>query len=282
MRVRNITTCALGLAAALSLITSVSAAQSTDTTRLRRPSDQRISISKGEVAPQVIRVDTVYVTRYDTVRVDNTIVRIDTVTVTQTVEVFAPRTRGVTYGLYAGLTNPIDNVDDIYANSWHLGGMVGWEPVNRFFGLYLDGGLTKLNREQSDDFTGTPTQIGTGSPIVLHLGIDTKANVIRIGGFQTYAVAGINGFRYKNVSTVSDLDAATPPDDPCDYQVADDDSCFVNANTAWRHKFGWNFGAGADFMFGGSSLFLETRFRALQANDERTWTMPITLGFRFR
>src|SRR5574339_118699 len=113
MRVRNITTCALGLAAALSLVTSVSAAQSTDTTRLRRPSDQRISISKGEVAP-VIRVDTVYVTRYDTVRVDNTIVRVDTVTVTQTVQVFAPKMRALTYGLYAGWTNPIDNVADVY------------------------------------------------------------------------------------------------------------------------------------------------------------------------
>jgi hypothetical protein len=280
MRVRNITTCALGLAAALSLSSSVSAAQSTDTTRLRRPSDQRISISKGEVAPQVIRVDTVYVTRYDTVRVDNTIVRIDTVTVTQTVEVFAPKTRGLTYGLYGGLTNPIDNVDVIYRNSWHLGGMVGWEPVNRFLGLYLDGGVTKMTRE--NDVTISDANWGTGTPIVLHLGIDTKANVLKLGGFQTYAVAGINGFRYKNVSTVSDLDAATPPDDPCDYQVSDDDSCFVNATTAWRNKFGWNFGAGADFMFGGSSLFLETRFRALQANDERTWTMPITLGFRFR
>src|SRR5688572_28667536 len=71
MRVRNITTCALGLAAALSFVaSSESAAQSTDTTRLRRPADQRISISKGEVERPVIRVDTVYVTRYDTVRVD--------------------------------------------------------------------------------------------------------------------------------------------------------------------------------------------------------------------
>ena len=90
MRVRNITTCALGLAAALTLGASVSAAQSTDTTRLRRPSEQRINISKGEVAP-VVRIDTVYVTRYDTVRVDNTIVRVDTVTVTQTVPVYATR-----------------------------------------------------------------------------------------------------------------------------------------------------------------------------------------------
>jgi len=278
MRVRNITTCALGLAAALSVVTSVSAAQSSDTTRLRRPADQRISISKGEVERPVIRVDTVYVTRYDTVRVDNTIVRVDTVTVTQTVQVFAPKVRALTYGLYAGLTNPIDNVDVIYRNSWHLGGRVGWEPQNRLLGLRLDGGYTQLNRE--DGFTAQ--QVGTDTPRILHIGLDAKANVINIGGFSTYAVAGLNGYRFKNVSTVSDLDAATPPDDPCDFMNGDDDSCFQFAQDRWINKFGWNFGAGADFAFGSTALFVETRFMALQSNDERTWTMPISLGFRIR
>ena len=278
MRVRNITTCALGLAAALTLVSSVSAAQSTDTTRLRRPADQRISISKGEVERPVIRVDTVYVTRYDTVRVDNTIVRVDTVTVTQTVQVFAPRQRAMTYGLYAGYTNPIDNVDWIYKDSWHLGGRLGWEPENRLLGFFMDAGFTKLNREEGL----SSTNVGTGAPVILHLGLDTKANLLNLGKFGIYGVAGVNGYRYRNVATVTDLDSAVPADDPCDFVVGDDDSCFVNATTAWRNKFGWNFGAGTDFMFGNTSLFVETRFVALQANDERTWTMPISLGFKFR
>jgi len=279
MRVRNITTCALGLAAALTLVaSSESAAQSTDTTRLRRPSDQRISISKGEVERPVIRVDTVYVTRYDTVRVDNTIVRVDTVTVTQTVQVFAPRARALTYGLYAGLTNPIDNVDVLYENSWHLGGRVGWEPENRLFGLRLDGGYTQLNREEGF----TAAQVGTDTPRILHIGLDAKANVLNLGMFGLYGVAGLNGYRFKNIATVSDLDAATPADDPCDFQAGDDDSCFQFAQDRWINKFGWNFGAGADFNFGNTALFVETRWMALQSNDERTWTMPISLGFRFR
>jgi hypothetical protein len=280
MRVRNITTCALGIAAALSLVSSVSAAQSTDTTRLRRPSDQRISISKGEVAPTPIRVDTVYVTRYDTVRVDNTIVRVDTVTVTQTVQVFAPRERAINYALYAGYTNPIDNVDWLYQDSWHLGGQIGYEIPNRFLGFRLDGGFTKLNRE--DDPAISSANVGDGTPMILHLGLDTKANLLNLGGFGLYGVAGLNGYSYKNVSTVSDLDAASPPDDPCDFVVGDDDSCFENATDDWRQKFGWNFGVGTDFMFGRTSMFLEGRFMALQANDERTWTVPISLGFRFR
>ena len=277
MRVRNITTCALGLAAALSLVTSVSAAQSTDTTRLRRPSDQRISISKGEVAP-VIRVDTIYVTRYDTVRVDNTIVRVDTVTVTQTVQVFAPKMRALTYGLYGGWTNPIDNVADVYNNGWHLGGQVGWEPMNRFLGLRLDAAYTQLSRE--DGFAAV--NVGTGTPRIFHYGVDGKANVLNLGSFGIYGVAGLDGYTFKNVSTVSDLDAASPPDDPCDFQVRDDDSCFQNAQDRWLNKFGWNFGAGTDFHFGSTAMFAEVRWMALQANDERTWTLPISVGFRFR
>src|SRR5206468_13089840 len=76
MRVRSITTCALGLAAALTVAASTLAAQQ-DTTKLRRAarSDRRIPISKespGEVV--TTRVDTVYVTRTDTLT--NTVVRV--------------------------------------------------------------------------------------------------------------------------------------------------------------------------------------------------------------
>ena len=48
MRVRNITTCALGLAAALTLVSSSLAAQSQDTTKLRKTtrSERGIPISK--------------------------------------------------------------------------------------------------------------------------------------------------------------------------------------------------------------------------------------------
>jgi hypothetical protein len=278
MRVRNITTCALGLAAALSLVPSVSAAQSTDTTRLRRPADQRISISKGEVERPVIRVDTVYVTRYDTVRVDNTIVRVDTVTVTQTVQVFAPPTRGLTYGLYAGATKPIDNVGVLYSTGWHLGGRLGWEPENRFLGVRLDANYGQLERE--DGFTAA--QLGTDTPRLISVSGDLKANVINLGMFGLYGVTGLNWYRYKNIATVSDLDAASPPDDPCDFQAGDDDSCFQFAQDRWINKFGWNLGVGTDFAFGRTALFLEGRWMALQANDERTWTVPISLGFRFR
>src|SRR5688500_1018707 len=148
MRVRNITTCALGLAAALTLVTSESAAQSQDTSRLRRPSDQRINISKGEVVTTV-RTDTVYVTRYDTVRVNNTIVRVDTVTVTPPAPLVIPRVKGpMFWGVYAGTTWPYGNIDRVYTNGFHGGGVLGFESQTSPIGVRFDGAMTQLGKEQ--------------------------------------------------------------------------------------------------------------------------------------
>ena len=274
MRVRNITTCALGLAAALTLGASVSAAQSTDTTRLRRPSEQRINISKGEVAP-VVRIDTVYVTRYDTVRVDNTIVRVDTVTVTQTVPVYATRGPALYWGLLGGLDKPIDNIDNVYETGWHLGALLGYEPAKTFVGYRLGLNFTRMDPE--DAFT--VAQVGD-SPKLLTLNGDVKWNFFGGQRFGIYGITGLAYHRYKDMATVSDIDAAG--DDPCDFpNVNDDDSCFVSAKDEWRNKFGWNLGGGVDFSFGRSMMFIEATVQALQANDERTWRVPVSFGFRF-
>lgn len=274
MRVRNITTCALGLAAALLFTSSESAAQSTDTTRLRRPSEQRINISKGEVAP-VIRIDTVYVTRFDTVRVDNTIVRVDTVTVTQTVPVYATRGPAMYFGLLGGLDKPIDNIDNVYETGWHIGGVMGYEPAKRFIGYRLGLNFTRMDPENAF----TVAQVGD-SPKLLTLNGDVKWNFFGGQRFGLYGLTGLAIHRYKQMATVSDIDAAG--DDPCDFaNVNDDDSCFVSAKDEWRNKLGVNLGGGVDFMFGRSSLFLEASAQALQSNDERTWRVPVSLGIRF-
>jgi opacity protein-like surface antigen len=277
MRVRNITTCALGLAAALTLWSSESAAQSTDTTRLRRPSEQRINISKGEVAP-VVRIDTVYVTRYDTVRVDNTIVRVDTVTVTQTVPVYATRGPAFYWGLLGGLDKPVDNIDRVYATGWHLGTVLGYEPAKTFVGYRLGLNFTRMNPE--DAFSAA--NVGD-SPKLITLNGDVKWNFFGGQRWGLYGLTGLAYHRYKDMATVSDIDESTPPDDPCDFFTpsGDNDSCFVNAKDEWRNKFGWNLGGGMDFMFGRTSMFIEASAQALQAQDERTWRVPVSLGFRF-
>lgn len=286
MRVRNITTCALGLAAALMLGSELSAQQTQDTTKLRRTtSDRRISVSKGEVVPA--RVDTVYVTRYDTVRVDNTIVRVDTVTVAAPAPVIMPKIKGpMFWGLYGGSTWPWGNVDRLYTNGFHFGGVLGWEQQHGIIGLRADGAMSQLGREQ-----GRITNlVGTGTPLMLHLAGDLKVKPLNFGGWALYGIGGVNFNRYKRIATVASTGASVATTGVaqnsdaavCGASLDGKGGCYVPAqDNEWRHKFGFNFGAGTDFHIGSQDMFLEARYMAIQANGARTWTLPISLGVRY-
>jgi hypothetical protein len=272
MRVRNITTCALGLAAALTLVSSPLAAQSQDTTRLRTTSQTRINVSKGEVLPP--RVDTVFVTRYDTIRVNNTIVRVDTVTVTPPAPIVIPKIKGPFYwGLFAGTTWPWGNVDRVLTNGFHGGGLVGWESQDSFLGFRLDGAMSQVGRENLQGSGLTTTNYGSGTPLMLHLAGDLKVKPLNFGGWALYGIGGVNYNRYKRISLVADAD------NQCDFTIRGE--CYENANMSWGDKFGWNFGAGLDFHIGSQDMFLEWRYMALRNHGASTWTMPVSLGVRY-
>jgi len=271
MRVRNITTCALGLAAALTLVASPLAAQSQDTTKLRTTSQTRINVSKGEVVTPP-RVDTVYVTRYDTIRVNNTIVRVDTVTVTPPAPLVMPKIKGpMFWGVYAGTTWPWGNIDRIYTNGFHAGGVLGWESQNSPIGLRFDGGMSQIGRETMNGFS--QTQIGSGTPLILHLAGDLKAKALMFGGWALYGIGGVDYVRYKRIAL------ASTSGNTCDFTVRG--ACFENANTSWSDKFGFNFGAGLDFHIGSQDMFLEGRYFATPSNGARSWTLPVSLGVRY-
>jgi hypothetical protein len=275
MRVRSITTCALGLAAALSIADSLAAQQ--DTTRLRRPADQRIPITKeapGEVV--TVRVDTVYVTRYDTV--SNTITRVDTITVTPPAPVVIPTIRGpMFWGLMAGTTWPWGNIDRVYTNGYHVAGVLGWESQQSPIGLRLDGGVSQLGREETLGPSAgfSQTNIGSGTPLLMHLAADLKLKVVNVAGWAFYGIGGGNYDRYRGIALASDNDV----DDNCDFQVRGE--CYQNATTSWSDKFGFNFGLGTDFHIGSQDMFLEARYFATLANGARSWRLPISLGVRY-
>jgi len=271
MRVRNITTCALGLAAALTVVASPLAAQSQDTTKLRRTtSDQRINISKGEVAAP--RVDTVYVTRFDTVRVNNTVVRVDTVTVMAPMPVIPAKIRGpMFWGVFAGTTWPWGNIDRIYVNGYHAGGVLGWESQNSPIGLRLDGAVSQIGRETMTGYT--TDQVGIGTPLILHLAADLKAKALMFGGWAFYGIGGVNYQRYKRIAL------ASTSDNTCNFTVRG--ACYENANTSWSDKFGYNFGVGTDFHIGSQDMFLEARYFATPSNGATSWTLPVSLGVRY-
>jgi len=276
MRVRSITTCALGLAAALSFASTLAAQQ--DTTKLRRTttSSTRIPISKespGEVV--TVRVDTVYVTRYDTVR--TTLTRVDTVTVTPPVAFVAPKIRGPMYwGLFGGSTRPYGNVDRVYTNGFHAGGLVGWEQQQGPVGLRLDGGVSQIGREETlIAGTGlTSTNIGSGTPLMMHLAADLKVAPLMFKGWKFYGVGGVNFNRYRGIALSSSNSKG-----PNDFIIRGES--YKNAETSWNSKVGFNFGAGTDFHIGSQDMFIEYRWLATRAYSSNSYINPISIGVRY-
>jgi len=274
MRVSSITTCALGLAAALTVVASPLAAQ--DSSKVRRPSEQRINISKGEVA--TTRTDTVYVTRFDTVRVNNTIVRVDTVTVTPPLPIAIARVKGpMFWGLYGGSTRPYGNIDRVYTNGFHAGGLVGWESQQSPLGLRLDGGVSQLGREETlIGPTGglTPNNVGSGTALMMHLAGDLKVAPLMFRGWKFYGIGGLNATRYRGVALSSSNSRG-----PCDFRLRGE--CYENASTSWTNKFGFNFGAGTDFHIGSQDMFIEYRWIATRTDRSNSYINPISIGVRY-
>ena len=273
MRVRSITTCALGLAAALTVVASPLAAQSQDTTRLRRPSERRIPISKespGEVV--TVRVDTIYVTRHDTVT--NTILRIDTVTVTPPAPLVVPTIKGPFYwAIFGGTTWPWGNIDRVYTNGWNVGGAIGLESQDSPFGFRLDGAVAQLGKEQGN---WNPVYQGSGTSLMTHLAADLKAKALMFRGWSFYGVAGLNLNSYKRIALAS---KGTTIGGDCNFLVRGE--CYSNANTSWKTKFGFNGGVGVDFHIGSQDMFLEGRYVAVQANGARSFYIPMSIGVRY-
>jgi len=275
MRVRYITTCALGLAAALTVAASTLAAQQTqDTTRLRRTtSSTRIPISKespGEVV--TTRVDTVYVTRYDTVT--NTVTRIDTVTVTPPAPVVLARVKGPMYwGLFGGSTRPYGNIDRVYTNGFHAGGVLGWESQHSPIGLRLDGQVSQVGREETlySGTTLTANNIGSGTPLLMSLAGDLKVAPLNFKGWKFYGIGGLNVNRYRAIALASK--------DVADFAIRG--SNYQNADTDWKTKWGFNFGAGTDFHIGSQDMFLEYRWLATRSEGANSYLNPISIGVRY-
>jgi hypothetical protein len=279
MRVRYITTCALGLAAALTVAAGTLAAQQTqDTTRLRRSttSSQRIPVSKespGEVV--TTRVDTVYVTRYDTVT--NTITRIDTVTVTPPAPIAIARVKGPMYwGLFGGSTRPYGNIDRVYTNGFHAGGLLGWESQHSPIGLRLDGQVSQLGREETLVSSGTlnANNVGSGTPLMMSLAADLKVAPLNFGGWKFYGIGGGNYVRYRGIALSS-----SNSNGPNDFFVRGES--FRNAQTKWSDKWGFNFGVGTDFHIGSQDMFLEYRWIATRAYSSNSYINPISIGVRY-
>ena len=289
MTVRLVMARSLAIAATIAVVATPLAAQQ-DTTRLRRTtSDTRIGVAKGEVALPP-RVDTVHSTRYDTVRIRETVVRVDTVVVTVAAPVI-PKVLGDWYwSMFAGATAPINLIDRLNTNGYHVGGGVGWEPKDSWFGARLIAAWNQVGREQGR----AVGLVGTRLPSLWQVAMDLKAKG-NVGGWSPYILGGLGFNSYKRLATVSDSDddlivqppialPVFPVEDADDIEVCGVDGkngCYRLATDQWRTKFSWDFGAGLDFHIGSQDMFLEWRFNPIQTHGAYTWYMPITLGLRY-
>lgn len=275
---RQLTTRSLALAAVIAVVGTPLMAQQ-DTARLRRTTSQtRINVSKGEVE---LRVDTVYVTRYDTVRVQNTVVRVDTVVVAAPAPPVVVKQLGSWYwGLFAGATSPEGEIDDLYTNGFHGGVTTGWDPRNSWIGFRLGAAINQIGREQGRDVL----LVGSGTPLMWQFFADLKPK-INVGGWTFYGIGGLGWNSYNRIASVADADELDFGDGDvavCRAATADDDgACFRPASGNWRSDFSWNFGLGTDFHIGSQDMYLEWRWNPIATNGAYTWYMPISLGLRY-
>jgi hypothetical protein len=284
MSVRKLTIRSLALVAAVAVAGAPLTAQQ-DTTRLRRTASQtRINVSKGEVELRV-RVDTVHLTRYDTVRVDNTIVRVDTVMVAAPAPAIVLVPPGSWYwSLFAGATSPTGDIDLLYTNGYHAGGAVGWDPRTSWLGARVSASLAQLGREAGR----SPTLVGSGTALMWQFAGDLKLKA-NFGGWSLYTLGGLGFNTYNRMATVDDGDdLVVNPLESDDFRACESDfddpaevNCFRLANDDWSTQFSWSFGAGTDFHIGRQDMFLEVRWNPISTHGAYTWYVPISLGVRF-
>ena len=290
MSARRLTTRPLALAAVVAVLAVPLGAQQQDTARLRTTSQRRINVSKGEVALPP-RVDTVYVTRYDTVRINNTIVRVDTVTVNLPAPVAIVEPNTWFWSVFAGATSPEGAIDRLYTNGFHFGGQVGYDPKESWWGSRLALQLSQVGREGGR----STLLVGSGTPLMWQFSGDMKLKW-NVGGWTLYGLGGLGFNSYNRMATVAHLDddvlVVNPlePDDftACERRFNNDDgvleddfTCYRLANTSWDTKFSWNFGLGTDFHIGRQDMFFEWRWNPIQTHGGYTWYMPISLGIRY-
>jgi opacity protein-like surface antigen len=263
-------------AAIFALDASASIAQ--DTTTRRPTSSQRISIKKesgGEVAP-VVRVDTVYSYRTDTLRLPgrtdtvvttNTVVRVDTVQIPM--PEFLRQIGGLYFGLAGGSSLPAANLNDAVKPGWAVQGQLGIDPIGSPFGLRLTGTY------------GSHDEHSYAAPFVdnakiMTAALDLKLRALTISPFNRrvhiYGIAGGTYNRFKNILENDDgvlfVGDTRLPGNVFTTPIDD----------GWHDGWGFNVGGGGEMGFGRTTLFVESRFSRFKGKETNISHVPLMIG----
>jgi hypothetical protein len=257
-----------------------------DTTQTRRPtSTKRIPISKeGGSAGEVVsrgRVDTVTVYKtdtlrleaapamavHDTVRVTNTVTRVDTVTVIPP----APPIRlpnGFYFGLAGGVSAPNGALFTPNSAGPSAQAQLGWQGAKKVLGIRGDVNWTKPGEDSR--YSGLQAD-----PDVLNFNADVKLQLPFLthtfGATHRFGIYGIGGYThtmFKNLPMR--VDAANG-------------SFLISAGTgSWTHENGWNGGGGLSLSWGRSELFVESRVLAFDpSNAPQSRQIPFMFGMNW-
>lgn len=264
----------VGGAAILALGASVAVAQDT-TTRTRPTSSQRISIRKDQGGEVQLRVDTVYSYRTDTLRLPgrtDTVVTTNTITRVDTVRIPIPQViqqiGGLYFGFGAGAAFPAANFNDSDKPGWRVEGMVGIDPIGSWFGARLSGGYNRYTPHGWVSGVIDDAQMWNAA-------LDAKFRMVAITPFskrvQIYGIAGGTWNRFRNIlETNRGI-----------YSIGD--NLFLPgqlgpADDSWHSGWGYNLGGGAEFGWGRTNLFVETRYSNIDGRNSRISNVPLIVG----
>lgn len=264
-------------AAIFALDASASVAQ--DTTTRRPTSSQRISIRKesmGEVAP-IIRVDTVFSYRTDTLRlpgrtdtvvtrVTNTVVRVDTV---QLPIPILRQIGGFYLGLGLGSSIPAANFNDSDKPGWAIQAQMGIDPIGSAFGARLTGAYGSYDTHSY----ATPF---VENAKLMTVGLDLKLRALTVSPFNRrvhiYGIAGGTWNRFKNIIENDDgrlsVGDVLLPGNVFSTPIEGD----------WHSGWGYNLGGGGEIGFGRTTLFVETRFSRFKGQNTNISHVPLIVG----
>jgi opacity protein-like surface antigen len=258
-------------------------------------SSRRIPITKGETAMRVdtlVRVDTVTVSRVDTVTVASAPIH-DTVTVYDTVRtaagVVAPPVvvhhygNGFYLGIGGGATMPTGGIRDAYDRGYNVSVPFGWDQQTGPFGLRFDVTYDQMHARstfRSSDDLPTAVALTTVNPQIWSGMADLKLR-LPFGSFTStrtglYVLGGVGAHYLRNYSQTFAITNPSTNINDTGLQTAS-----LNDNgSLWR--FGANAGGGINFGIGNANLFVESRYVRIFTSSERTNYVPIILGVSLR
>lgn len=271
MRLRYTLNALIGAAATVALGASVASAQAT--------SQRRIPISKeapGEVTHVVdtvtmYKTDTLRLTSptvYDTVRMTNTVTRVDTVIPPP------PALRlpgGLYFGVGAGMNLPEGSLYVPNAPGNAFQAQLGWQGARSLLGVRFDGIYSKPGEDsQFSGFQADPDIININGDLKLQLPWFHHL-LGRSPAFSLYGIGGGSYIMYKNLPMV--LNTAVPGQPFPGVRTGD---------YSMVHSWGWNLGGGASLGWGRTEVFVEAR--NIQFNTDIAPTarqIPIVLGINW-